>query len=244
MSLGPSLILYLLFGAAVAVAVFLRDERRDASAAFRVVTAWVFWPLYLPVLLSRPERGRTQFNTPTREEAAPRRDDLSAAIARVEAELDRALLSLDGWAGHALSFELSRIDELKHAWRAQAARIRELSELLETADGDDEETPCSETSSPVELNDRSPDSRPPLADRLHHSEHARRENLVRLRALRRRMHDDLLGTLAWVRELVTMIHLARYTGAPASRAAELVAQIAAAVEGLSEVSDWHNSPAA
>jgi hypothetical protein len=55
------------------------------------------------------------------------------------------------------------------------------------------------------------------------------------------MYDDLMGTLAWVRELVTMIHLARYTGAPASRAEELVGQIAAAVEGLSEVSAWHET---
>ena len=44
--------------------------------------------------------------------------------------------------------------------------------------------------------------------------------------------------MAWVREVVTMIHLARYGGAPASRAEELVAQIAAAVEGLSEVTEW------
>jgi hypothetical protein len=52
------------------------------------------------------------------------------------------------------------------------------------------------------------------------------------------MHADLVGTLAWVRELVTMIHLARFSGAPAARIEELVAQIAAAVEGLSEVSAW------
>ena len=35
-----------------------------------------------------------------------------------------------------------------------------------------------------------------------------------------------------------MIHLAKFTGAPASRAEELVAQIATAVEGLSEVTQW------
>ena len=38
-----------------------------------------------------------------------------------------------------------------------------------------------------------------------------------------------------MRELVSMIHLAKFTGAPASRAEELVAQIAAAVEGLSDL---------
>jgi hypothetical protein len=48
-----------------------------------------------------------------------------------------------------------------------------------------------------------------------------------------------MGSLAWVRELVSMIHLAKFTGAPAARAEELVAQIAAAVEGLSEVT-WQD----
>ena len=56
-------------------------------------------------------------------------------------------------------------------------------------------------------------------------------------------YDELLGTLAWVRELVTMIHLAKYTGAPASRAEELVSQIAASVEGLREVSEWRDRAA-
>jgi hypothetical protein len=63
------------------------------------------------------------------------------------------------------------------------------------------------------------------------------QNIDRLGQVRRRAYDDLMGTLAWVRELVSMIHLAKFTGAPAARAEELVAQIAAAVEGLSEVSE-------
>jgi hypothetical protein len=50
-----------------------------------------------------------------------------------------------------------------------------------------------------------------------------------------------MGNLAWVRELVSMIHLAKFSGAPAARAEELVAQIAAAVEGLSELT-WREEP--
>ena len=49
-----------------------------------------------------------------------------------------------------------------------------------------------------------------------------------------------MGTLAWVRELVSMIHLAKFTGAPASQAEELVAQIATAIEGISAVT-WQDS---
>ena len=71
-----------------------------------------------------------------------------------------------------------------------------------------------------------------------HSEEVRRENIRQLAALRKQLHGDLIGTLAWVRELVTMIHLAKFSGAPPARAEELVAQIAAAVHGLSEVSAW------
>jgi hypothetical protein len=50
-----------------------------------------------------------------------------------------------------------------------------------------------------------------------------------------------MATLVWVRELVSMIHLAKFTGAPASRAEELVSQIAAAVEGLSQLT-WQDEP--
>ena len=46
-----------------------------------------------------------------------------------------------------------------------------------------------------------------------------------------------------MRELVSMIHLAKFTGAPASRAEELVAQIAAAIEGISAVTWQEAAPA-
>src|SRR5205823_14232443 len=78
-------------------------------------------------------------------------------------------------------------------------------------------------------------------DRLRHSLEARRQNVERLRHVRRRTYQDLMGTLAWVRELVSMIHLAKFTGAPASRAEELVAQVAAAVEGRSAPT-WQDEP--
>ena len=75
-----------------------------------------------------------------------------------------------------------------------------------------------------------------------HSEETRRANLARLREVRNQAFLDLMGTLAWVRELVSMIHLAKFTGAPASRAEELVAQIAAAIEGISAVTWQERGP--
>ena len=148
---------------------------------------------------------------------------MSVAIAQVELELDRALQSLDGWAGEILSDECDRLSELRAAWKGQAARIRELDELLDE---------------PAFADAHKERDLLPENERVRHSEQARRGNIERLSQVRRQLYDDLMGTLAWVRELVTMIHLAKYTGAPASRAEELITQIAAAVEGLSEVSDW------
>jgi hypothetical protein len=191
---------------------------------------------------------------------------MAAAITQVDAELESALSSLDGWAEDVLARERDRIRELREAWTAQAQRVREMDRLLALPQytvSDPTPTPTLSDRrdaggtgiSPVELKETGGTPVPPrdseretqittapqphhltiTNDRLLQSRVACRQNIARLRQVRQRAYDDLMGTLAWVRELVSMIHLAKFTGAPASRAEELVAQIAAAVEGLSEV---------
>lgn len=217
---GQTLVLYLVVGAGVAGAVYLSQRAGGVPArGFLVATAVLFWPLYLPVLLSY--RG-----TGTGGSAdAPPPDELTAAIRQVDAELGAALGSLDGWAEEVLTREKGRLRDLSAAWLAQAQRIRDMDRVLaqpEHAGGDfPEPSPAARTSAD--------------GDRLQSCRQARRENVERLRRLRQRAYDDLMASLAWVRELVSMIHLAKFSGAPAARAEELVAQIAAAVEGLSEL---------
>jgi hypothetical protein len=204
--------------------MLLAEERGGrARTGFLLVTALLFWPLYLPLLLSA-RHGEKQSAAPAE---TPESDPMAGAIAQVELELDAALKSLDGWAESALACEADRIAELCQALRAQASRIREMDKLL------------------TEINaHQSPDSAdaPPLdalasdaLERWHKSQEARANNFGRLADVRRQTHADLMATLAWIRELVSMIHLAKFTGAPASRAEELVAQIAAAVEGVSAI---------
>jgi hypothetical protein len=225
MNFTTSLLFYLLIGSCVSVAVYLQDEERSGSErTFRIATALVFWPLYLPLLLER--RGRSNAIGPLAS-TAPVTDSLAQAIQQVESELDAALGSLDGWAEEALADEDRRLHELRGAWRFQADRIRQLDGLLAAV--------RTEAVDPLACDAGKSAS---ATDRRVRSDHARIENMRRLQALRGRLLDDLLGTLAWVRELVTMIHLAKFSGAPASRAEELVSQIAAAVEGLSEASSW------
>lgn len=223
MNFTTSLLFYLLIGSCVSVAVFLQDEERSGSErTFRIATALVFWPLYLPLLLEHSNTNGPSAST------APVADSLAQAIEQVESELDAALGSLDGWAEEALADEGRRLHELRGAWRFQADRIRQLDGLLAAV--------RTEGADPLagDVTGKSASA----TDRRVRSDHARIENMRRLQELRGRLLDDLLGTLAWVRELVTMIHLAKFSGAPASRAEELVSQIAAAVEGLSEASSW------
>jgi hypothetical protein len=230
MNFATTMLFYLLMGGALAVAMLLRhDHLGRGERVLRAFTALLFWPLYLPLVL---QGSPTQASGAVVGRSEPRAkvpataldEELVQAIAQVEAELDLALGSLDGWSDAVLAREQDRFAELRAAWRQQAARISELDRLL---------------AQPAFLKDGAgAESTSPRAPRVAASESARRENIQRLQAVRRRFHDDLLGTFAKVRELVTMIHLARYTGAPAARAEELVEQIAAAVTGLSEVAGW------
>lgn len=223
MGLTESIVFYLLFGAGIAAAIAL-DKAAQTGRLFRTVTAFFFWPLYLPILLDRPLRIES-LPTTTHAACETQIDLYATTIAQVDAELEAALDSLDGWAENVLAREQDRFAELRAAWRSQADRIWQLDRLLASTPNQAAE---SKADSPLAASSKG-------NDRYRQSEQARRENLERLRAVRQRLHDDLMGTLAWVRELVSMIHLAKFTGAPASRAEELVAQIATAVEGLSEV---------
>jgi hypothetical protein len=218
MGLGTTIVMYLLVGVGTGLAAYLSLSARTAlERCFQVGSAVIFWPLYVPLLLSSTiQKSEPEEGTANR----PPADELTQAIAQVDAELDTALRSLDGWAEDVLAREKDRLHELRHAWTAQAERIRDMDRLIGTSD------------SPVEADGRE-------NDRIRSSLLARRHNLERLKRVRERTYLDLMGTLAWVRELVSMIHLAKFTGAPATRAEELVAQIAAAVEGLSALT-WQD----
>jgi hypothetical protein len=230
MMLGQLLLLHLLAGAGVAVAIYLSTKARRASERwFQVISALVFWPLYLPFLLS-PRGGETR-DGGRPSPPPPPEDDLAHVISQVDAELEGALRSLDGWAEDVLAREQGRLRELRTAWTAQAERIREMDRLLHRPEF--REAGANWPAAPLGAG---------IPERVRSSQQVIEQNVERLKQVRERTLTDLLGTLAWVRELVSMIHLAKFTGAPASRAEELVAQIAAAVEGLSAVT-WQNESA-
>ena len=230
-NLTTTLLFYLLFGSAIGVAVHLANGAGSGGQRwFRTLTAVLFWPLYLPALLQRPAHPSAAAALANRLNCqsgkhANADDEMPAAIHQVETELDLALTSLGGWSDDVLTREQHRFEELRVAWHAQAAKIRELDHLLG-------QLAVTETAvSPLAAD---------ASECMASSQRARQANIARLRALRDGCRADLMNMLARVRELVTMIHLAKYTGAPASRAEELVMQIATSIEGLSEVAAWRD----
>src|SRR5580692_6690864 len=103
MTLGQVLLLYVMAGGGVAVAVYLSVAGAGfLQCWFQTVTATLFWPLYLPVLLSSKAESPEAEKGEGQPVALAPADELSEAIAQVDAELESALRSLDGWAEDVL----------------------------------------------------------------------------------------------------------------------------------------------
>ena len=211
MNFAETLLFYAVIGLAVAAGRWLVERPATSAWLLLFVPATVlFWPLFLPLLLARrPD------DDPTAPSSLPPHDDLARAIDQVENELNTALAELDGGPESVLKQYTGRLRELRVALSAEADRIRQMERVI----GSDQ----TEIISPE----------PAATERERKSRLTRQENMQRLADLARRARIDLLTTLAWIRELVSMIHLAKFNGQPAARAEELVAQIAAAVESLS-----------
>ena len=98
-------IFYGLIGCGVAVAIYVRGETRSNVATLATCTAAaMFWPLFIPTLLSTND---TSDAVNAADEMLPlaATDPITAAINQVEAELDAALDGLDGWAENVLASE-------------------------------------------------------------------------------------------------------------------------------------------
>jgi hypothetical protein len=217
---GSTLVIYLLIGAGVACAVYVSDlAGSPAQRGFQTAASLVFWPLFLPLLL---QKVQTRRSVPV---DVPPADDLAKAIAQVEAELNEALHSLRGWADEALHSHAGRLQALGRRWQAEAARIREMDRLLALP----------EYAVP---NDAIQAERPAVRDGVSTPDGLGRgadtmvQIVERLRQVRQHAHEELMESLARVRQVAAMLHLARFTGEPPARAAELLADIEAAAERM------------
>jgi hypothetical protein len=211
--LDSTLLIYFLIGAGIALAVYVSDmARTPIQRCFQTAACLVFWPLFLPLVL---QKGPVHRPAPAR--ALPPGDELSKAIAQVDAELANALRSVSGCNG--VEGDISeRLGELRLHWQSQGERIREMDCLLAQP----------EYTVP---NDAIQADRPivrdgaPCHDRLGCGLNGMGAIAERLRKARDEAHANLIDSLARVRQLAALLQLARFTGEPARESAELLRQI-------------------
>ncbi len=111
MKLEQLFLLHLMAGVGVAVCVYLSGRDRSARW-FQTLAAVVFWPLFLPLLLS----GRTRTDSEPPPQPVPGSlDEVDRAIAQVDEELEGVLQSLDGWGDGLRERAQGRLRELRVA---------------------------------------------------------------------------------------------------------------------------------
>lgn len=204
MGLNETFIFYFVIGCGVAIAVLVTNgHRKLVERYFVAATAWIFWPVYLPILLSSREPENKQ------KPAVDPPDELSDLTSEVEQELSSAIRTLNGSAANLST------NEIKLAWQRHTKRIHEMDELL---------TNISKQKS-AEL----PNS---TNGRVNESEQARQQNFERLGRVRETAYENLMSSVASVREVVSMIHLARFTDETETSTDRIAAQIDSALEIL------------
>ena len=118
MDFRQTLLLYLLIGAGVAIG-FAARTRDKGRAWATILAAYVFWPLFVPLLLSADEEVPT----------TPQQESLASRIARSCELLDRLAAS-----GPSLGIpELPKqVDQIKALWAERAAWLTETGLLIQS----------------------------------------------------------------------------------------------------------------
>lgn len=214
-------LLYLALGVAIGAAVALRDTALgaplSATLAGTGAAAVLFWPLFLPFLLRRPEPCPA-----TRRPIAPDSDGpLVRALRRTQRGLDAALGGIAGTEALGLASVLTRMPDVMRSLETQAHAVEGMAALLASSAAGGETDALD----------------PDLARQL---DSARAEGDRRLRALHDRRREELLRAVVRLEELVAMIHVARFARERAG-AGPLVQQITATVEALAELSTEESS---
>jgi len=214
MSLADLAILYAIVGVGCAAIVYRRTRGSRRRRAGSALLALPLWPLWAPLALV-PD--------------PPRRTPATGRVARIEAELERAVAAAKGSA-FAILFSEDSAERIRAELRALALRIGELDAVLaqpgfDLAAAERRVTHLEHEGSPTAVRTAV----------LH------RDNVARLEGLREKSARSLeeLGEL--VGALRSQLVLARYAGSSPEGVGGIVSELWARVEGLGEVMDAHGA---
>jgi hypothetical protein len=136
------------------------------------------------------------------------------------------LTSLDGVAREVLEKEVARVQKLTGSLTGMEQRLREMDALLAAPEFDAARAEAALR----ELEARGSGEEDPRLQSLR----ARRRNIEQLRRMRDRTGQDLERALLKMEEMHSQVLLLRFANRPETELVELVKDISATVEGLSE----------
>jgi DNA repair ATPase RecN len=216
MGITETIVIYGLVGITVSAAIWL--SAAESSSPLEALVHAALWPLFAPTLLE-PRTERTR-------QAAPERHRRSESrIEEVESNILTALDALDGAPEDVLRPETNRIRSLLDALDAMAARRDDMCEMLSEAQFD-----RARATERLEELERSPDADESRLESLRN----RIRHIDQLEDMHEALSDDIDRTLLKLEEMTSQIRLLRFAGSPAEEVSDLVRDITATVEGLSE----------
>jgi hypothetical protein len=216
MSLGDLAVIYVVVGAACAVAIYRTAPARGAAALVSAAVAVPLWPLWAPIALTSGHRPSAP-----RAAAVPAEPTVAAAADRIEAALREGV---EACAGTPLETLLPRAagERMLAEVRRAASRHAEIGALL-AREGFDQNAAQGRL---TELTRAEASPRALSTARLH------LDNVRRLAALRERDARALDELADVVQALRTQLVLARFAGSQPEGAGGIVSELWARVEGL------------
>ena len=214
-------IFYGIIGVVVAAAMWLSGTSKNglARAGLFGVHA-VLWPFFAPILLGRAVSGAEG------DQRALEATSRDPRLCQAEEQLWAALSSLDGIAEDVLGPDMARVKSLTGSLEQMSHRLAEMDELLKSPEFDERR---------VRAALEEMDTQRQAGDSARASSiRARLRNIERLEQMRRGLSADFERAILKIEEISSQISLLRFADHPEQEVGELIQDIAATVEGLSE----------
>ncbi len=223
MGITETAIIYTILGAVVAAAFRLAHGGSAGpitqTGLFALRT--VCWPFFAPMLLAS---GDASSNSARR--APPPAASQTPRVDEAEQRMLGALDSLEGVAGDLFEPQRRRVEELTASLRTMQARLGEMDALLATTEFDEDRAQHTLEAILADNGERN--------EERAESVRARLRNIGRLKKMRARLNAEFERAILKVDEMSSQMLLLRFADHPEREVSELIGDIAATVEGLTE----------
>lgn len=228
MGILETLIVYTIIGLVVATAMALSNPQTSPLTRLATMTSHtLLWPFFAPVLLGKPDNNAPVHNAIRTPQTPPWTD---TRIRDAERGLLAALARLDGIAEEVIAPHTESVKNLTRSLAKMDERAREMDELLRSPEFDKNNAQIALAALIEHTGEHDSQS----CDTRIESIRARIRNIERLQTMRERTRTDIERAVLKMEEMSSQILLLRFADCPETDMANLIAEISATVDGLSE----------